>query len=168
MGYELYITAIRKTDDVKVNPFKVERDTPLPGGKGINVSWMNFIDTEVKENGVVKTKYSSGKFYDAEDFAKLLAMNMENGKIEIEFCGEEGECFGYVVAPKAVVLYDVTEYGREYHHPMLENGNELYMKLTDRRLRKDDLNDSTAKKSTKKTEKGVGQAPNSRDIDIGP
>lgn len=123
MGYYSSVH-IEEEQGTKVEPFEVTYKTK--GFDGNEVDWYGFENAQVLEDGTVYVDDNYAKFYDAEEFAKLLATKMKHGRINLMFTGEDGGRYGYIVEPNAVVEYnDIDDYVYSY----LEKGDELYEKL---------------------------------------
>lgn len=123
MGYcsTLYQSA---SLDTEVEPFVIDSDTK--GYDGNKVRWYGFYGARVLEDGSIELADYNAKFYDADDFAKILAKKMKYGRIRLHFIGEDGEMGGLVIAPNAVVEY---ENENDYTRYFLEKGKELLIEL---------------------------------------
>jgi len=122
MGY--YSTLYVDFKDTEVEPFLVTENTK--NHRGEKVDWYGFEGAKVEKDGNIEMGDYYAKFYDAEEFAKLLATKIKKGRIRLHFVGDDGEASGFIVEPSAVVEY----FGEDdYSLPYLSKGEELLVRL---------------------------------------
>lgn len=116
--------------EVAVEPFVITSDTKKADGS--NGDWRGFDGAEVLDDGEIIVEDYIAAFRDDRDFALLLAKHMKSGIIRLEFTGEDGDVWGYVVAPNAVVELQKDLPIASY----IEGDKELFKREIDRAIEK--------------------------------
>lgn len=99
MGYYSTITNMPKIEKVKelreaYKKLKEERKEEIARGIGETpISFIDYFDFEVTDEGHMEFAEYTGKFYDTDRFAVFLAPYVKSGMLE--FDGEDGDSWGY-------------------------------------------------------------------------
>lgn len=117
MGYHATLEA-SAYPETEVEPLVISEDK--------DDTWYGFYGASVDNHGEVNVLDNYAFFGDAEKFAKLLATKMKKGRIQLHFVGDEGDHYGYIVEPNAVVEYVGDGHPAAYYLP---GGKELFIEL---------------------------------------